>query len=206
MPPQIEPEILAAWVTRCRNGDSAAFELLFEAFRGPIYSYLARTTGDRHLAEDFLQDVFLRLVENIGRYEESGRFEAWLFRIAANRVRDWARRRTSSEWVGGMTGRGEDSDEPSVLDRAVDQPVDEGLVRRDELARLETAMSHLEREEREVLALRHYSELSFREIAEISGCPLGTVLARSHRALQKLRHEMETAEKESEKKKPPRKK
>jgi len=83
--------------------------------------------------------------------------------------------------------------------------VDEGLVRREEVARLEVAMSHLEREEREVLALRHYSELSFREIAEISGCPLGTVLARSHRALQKLRHEMEAAEKESEKVKPPRK-
>ncbi len=206
MPPQIDPENLAAWVARCRDGDSAAFELLFEAFRGPLYSYLARTTGDRHLAEDLLQDVFLRLIENIGRYEESGRFEAWIFRIAANRVRDWARRRTSSEWVGSMTGRSEDSDEPGVLDRSVDQPPDEGLVRREEVARLETAMSHLEREEREVLALRHYSELSFREIAEISGCPLGTVLARSHRALLKLRHELEAAEKESEKKKSPRKK
>jgi RNA polymerase sigma-70 factor (ECF subfamily) len=195
MPPQIDPENLAAWVARCRDGDSAAFELLFEAFRGPIYSYLARTTGDRHLAEDLLQDVFLRLVEHIGRYEESGRFEAWLFRIAANRVRDWARRRVRNEWVGGMTGR-DDADEPSVLDRPVDEPVDEGLVRREELARLETAMSHLEREEREVLALRHYSELSFREIADITGCPMGTVLARSHRALLKLRHELETAEKE----------
>ena len=100
-----------------------------------------------------------------------------------------------------MTGR-DGSDESGVLDRPVDEPVDEGLVRREELARLETAMSRLDREEREVLALRHYSELSFREIAEITGCPMGTVLARSHRALLKLRHELEAADDE----KPPRKK
>ena len=186
MPPQADPEHLRDLVSRCRRGDAQAFESVFHMFRGPLYSYLARTTGDRHLAEDFLQDVFLRMVENLDRYEESGRFQAWLFRIAANRVRDWARRRSHTERVGGAADAANPGGTTSV-DRPVEQPPVEALVLEEQVRRLEAGLRTLEADERQVLVLRHYSGLSFKEIADIMEAPLGTVLARSHRALIKLR-------------------
>lgn len=190
MPPQNSPDNLASLLARCQRGDTDAFERVFGLYRGPIYSYLARTTGDRHLAEDFLQDVFLRMVENIGRYQESGRFEAWIFRIAANRVRDWARRKSRTERVGGATMAGEDEEASAPVDRPVEAPPEAAMMQREDVTRLEAAMASLDEEEREILMLRHYSELSFREISELKGSPIGTVLARSHRALLKLRERM----------------
>ena len=186
MPKATDAEVLRRLVRRCREGDGEAFDQVFARFRGPLYAYLARTTGDAHLAQDMLQDVFLRMVENLDRYRESGRFEAWLFRIAANRVRDWARRRRRREFVGGPAG-GPEEDVGLTVDRAVHRPPEDPLIRQEESRRLEAALATLSDGERELLVLRHYGGLSFREIAEAVGAPLGTVLARSHRALLKLR-------------------
>lgn len=191
MAPRVDPEIIAELVRGCQRGNQEAFERLFGLYRGPVYAYLARTTGDRHLAEDLLQDVFLRLIQNIERYSESGRFEAWLFRIAANRVRDWARRRVRSERVGAAGHSDDESGGPKVVDRPVEAPPEVRLVRSEEAKLLEAAMGTLEPQERQVLMLRHYGDLSFREIADIMGRPLGTVLARSHRALLKLREKLQ---------------
>lgn len=189
MPPNVDPQLLGALVTRCREGDGEAFDQIFNMFRGPLYSYLARTTRDRHLAEDLLQDTFLRMVEHLDRYEESGKFKAWLFRIAANRVRDWARRRSRSERVGGAS-RGDDEDGTTVVDRPVEAPPEAAVIHQEAVDQLEVHLTALETDEREVLVLRHYSGLSFREIADIMDAPLGTVLARGHRALGKLRERM----------------
>ena len=189
MPPQVDPQHLASLIDSCRRGDGRAFENIFGLFRGPLYSYLSRTTRDPHLAEDLLQDVFLRMIDNLDRYEESGRFEAWLFRIAANRVRDWARRQSHGERVGGVAE--DDSDETRVVDRPVEAPPEKALIHGEEVRRLEASLARLDDQDRQVLLLRHYGDLSFREIADALDCPLGTVLARSHRALQKLRQMME---------------
>jgi RNA polymerase sigma-70 factor, ECF subfamily len=193
MPPDVDPQLLGTLVTRCREGDGAAFDQIFNMFRGPLYSYLARTTGDRHLAEDLLQDTFLRMVKHLDRYEESGKFKAWLFRIAANRVRDWARRRSRSERVGGAS-RGDDEDGTTVVDRPVEAPPEAAAIHQEAVGQLEMELAALDADEREVLVLRHYSGLSFREIADIMGAPLGTVLARGHRALGKLRERMQRPE------------
>lgn len=192
MAPRADRDIVAELVSRCRRGDREAFEPLFSLFRGPLYAYLARTTGDRHEAEDLLQDVFVRLIENLDRYEESGRFEAWIFRIAANRVRDWARRRKHAErTLSGVPGAGDgDGPAPGVVDRSVEAPPETQMIAGEEVRLLELAMAQLEAEERQVLTLRHYGDLSFREIADIMGSPLGTILAKSHRALLKLRDKM----------------
>jgi RNA polymerase sigma-70 factor (ECF subfamily) len=192
MAPPSDPKLLVSLLDRCRHGDGDAFQRIFDMFRGPIYSYLARTTGDRHLAEDLLQDTFLRMIQNLDRYEESGRFQAWLFRIAANRVRDWARRKSHSERVGGAADP-DDPDSTGTVDRPVDVPPETRMEQSEEIRLLEGAVAGLEYDERQVLILRHYSDLSFKEIADIMNAPLGTVLARSHRALAKLRERMAEA-------------
>lgn len=185
----VDPQLLTTLVKRCQEGDAEAFDAIFNIYRGPLYSYLARTTGDRHLAEDLMQDTFVRMVEHLDRYEESGKFTAWLFRIAANRVRDWARRRQHGERVGGLT-TADDPDAAATVDRPVEHPPDADLLRGEQVRRLERCVHDLAEEDRQVILLRHYSGLSFREIAGIVDAPLGTVLARSHRALAKLRERM----------------
>ncbi len=191
MAPPTDTENLILLVRRCRQGDTTAFDALHERLRGPVFAYLLRLVGDRHAAEDLTQEVFLRALEHLDSYREQGRFEAWLFRIAINQARDWGRRRRSSHMVvGGMVSE----DDPSVsgpVDRPIDDPPEARMQKSEEAGRLEAALATLDAGEREVLMLRHYADLSFREIAEALKCPIGTVLARGHRALIKLRDRLQ---------------
>lgn len=171
----------------CRREPAALTELI-ERYSPRVFGLLYRLTRSRDAAEDLLQETFLRVVRTIDRYEHVGRFEAWLFRIAANLARDRARQRARR---GDMTpvdvSWADERDQPADHDlvRATD-PL-ERVVQREAREQLLAALGRLSEPEREIVLLRHYSELSFREIAELLGVPLGTALARAHRALKHLR-------------------
>lgn len=170
---------------RARRRDPDALSRLVEMYSERVFGLLYRLSGSREAAEDLLQDTFLRVVRAIEEYEHSGRFESWLFRIAANLARDRARRQgrprvASVEEVDVDAGRSAS---------AGDDPV-ERVADGDERRRLEAALARLPELDREMIVLRHYSELPFREIADLLGVPLGTALARAHRALARLRREM----------------
>lgn len=140
-------------------------------------------------AEEITQSVFVTVATKLasGDYDEVGRFEAWLFRIAMNRIRDEARRRkrharpTDPVVMSGVQGRGggASADGAGPLDVAAD--------RASALDALRTAMQELPESDREVVELRHHAGMSFREIADVLDEPLGTLLARHHRALRKLK-------------------
>lgn len=183
---------LAEVIRRAQQGDAAAFDRLVDAFGHRISGYLLRLTGSREDAEDLVQEVFVRLVRTIGSYRHDNRFEAWIFRIAANLARDRVRRsQRGPKVVPGNGGRlvvtGEEAQE--ALDRTA-EAVDAQLVRGEQIDALNSALERLPVAEREVIMLRHFSQMSFREIAEITGAPLGTALARSHRGLARLREMM----------------
>jgi RNA polymerase sigma-70 factor (ECF subfamily) len=169
----------------CRR-DPQALGRLVDRFGPRVFGLLLRMTGSRDVAEDLMQETFLRIVRTIDQYEEAGRFEAWLFRIAANLARDRARR---------LGRRGEhvswDALEDGALAAAArtmdHESPDRKLLADEAGAHLAACLARLTDSEREILLLRHYSELSFREIADMLGVPLGTALARAHRALQRLR-------------------
>jgi RNA polymerase sigma-70 factor (ECF subfamily) len=181
----------AELLRRARQHDPEALTALVDQYSPRVYALLYRLTGSRDVADDLLQDTFLRVVRTIGEYEESGRFEAWLFRIAANLARDRVRRSRRR----GVTASLEAFD-PEVLpvraDRTADNP-EARLAGHEASEHLAAGLEQLSDPEREILMLRHYSELSFREIAEVLGIPIGTALARAHRALGRLRAWMEQA-------------
>lgn len=184
----MHPDEAADLIHRAQAGDPAAFDVMVDDYGPRLYGYLYRLVGSRHDAEDLLQELFVRVVKTIGRYEHDGRFEGWLFRIATNLVRDRVRRQTSTlpakvsdadgEYLSGVPADRELSD-PSCR-----------LVLTEEVDRLQRALGRLSEAEREVVMLRHFSGLSFREIADLMGTPLGTALARAHRGLQHLRQLM----------------
>lgn len=183
--------VLDDLICRARQRDSAAFETLVEIYSPRLYGYFYRLTGRREDAEDLLQDVFVRVVRMIGRYEHENRFDAWLFRIATNLVRDRVRRRRRA---AGVESSGGQQDEPGVLEEVPDEEVDrpdDVMQTAEQVDRMQRVLRQLPAAEREVILLRHFSQMSFKEVAEAMGTPLGTALARAHRGLSKLRRLME---------------
>jgi RNA polymerase sigma-70 factor (ECF subfamily) len=165
---------------RWRSGDGAAFEALVERWRRPVARFLYRCTGRTDRVQDLCQEVFLRVYQSAGRYRESGTFPSWLFRIALNVARDAGRR-------GRRDPVPLDSAEPP--DHAVTAEL---LYRRRELSSaLARAAAELPEPMRVALALRHDEELSFEEIARLTGAPASTVKSRFAAALARLRVRLE---------------
>jgi len=188
-----EPE-LRDLIRRAQARDADAYDVLVDHYGPRLFGFLFRLSGSRSDAEDLLQELFLRVVRQLERYQHEGQFEAWLFRIATNLVRDHIRRaKRRPEHVSIREG-----DEPS------ERPVGPALVSdarecdpgemaetQEQADRLQDALGLLSEAEREVVMLRHFSQLSFAEIAAGMGTPIGTALARAHRGLLKLRAIME---------------
>lgn len=164
---------------RSRDGDVAAFEELVDRWEGPVARVLARLTHSNSEVEDLCQEVFLRVLNACGRYRACGAFSTWLYRITLNVARSAARKR---RWRWGSL----DNHEPVAADAAPPETLG-----RDELGRrVQQALTSLPPKLREPLVLRHFGELTFAEIAQITGQPASTVKSRSRVALEKLRREL----------------
>jgi RNA polymerase sigma-70 factor (ECF subfamily) len=173
---------------RARRHDPQALNAVVEAYAPRIFGLLYQLTGSRDTAEDLLQETFLRMVRKIGDYEHRGKFEAWIFRIAANLARDQARRarRRGQPVTLDAATDGDEVGTAEPADRRQQEP-GRRLMQGEASERLDACMRRLTDAEREIVLLRHFSGLSFREIADLLGVPLGTALARAHRALARLR-------------------
>ncbi|MGD8453519.1 MAG: RNA polymerase sigma factor [Phycisphaerae bacterium] len=186
---------LDAIVRRACRRDPEALSALVEMYNARVFGLLYRLVGSRDVAEELLQETFLRVVRTIDRYEHKGRFESWLFRIAANLARDRAR---SGQRRGTMASlAGDDLDEGDVADvgsgsGSID-PHERAVAREDQM-HLSERLELLSAPEREILMLRHYADMTFPEIADLLGVPLGTALARAHRALKRLRRGFDVEE------------
>jgi RNA polymerase sigma-70 factor (ECF subfamily) len=146
------------------EGDEHAWRRIVETYTPRVFGLIRVQCGSEDLAEEITQSTFCTMAERIDRYAEQGRFESWLFRIAMNRL-------VESETLVGLAGGAEQAAGPAA----------------DEIEALRAAMARLSEADRQVVHLRHLAGLSFARIAEVLGEPLGTVLARQHRALKKLR-------------------
>ena len=191
------PEELAVVIERAQRFDPDAYDVLVDVYGQRLYGFLYWLAGSREQTEDLLQEVFLRVVQALPRYTHRGRFEGWLFRIAANLVRDRIRQTRRAPTAISMSAAGDDQDEANHgagWDRSDGSETgpEAPLILREQIDRMQAALGQLSAAEREVIMLRHYSERSFAEIAELMGTPLGTALARAHRGLAKLRRIMES--------------
>ncbi len=183
---------LNATLNRAAKGDSAAWRALVAEYGPRVLGLLRARCRDAELAEELTQSVFCTVAEKLstdesGGYEEQGRFESWLFRIAMNRLRDEMRRRKRQ-----AVGSGDVDSESKMadhLERSKDgkngpDEQEEAIFR---VKALRQAMDQLAEGDREIVELRHVGGLSFKQIAELLDEPMGTVLARQHRALRKLK-------------------
>jgi RNA polymerase sigma-70 factor, ECF subfamily len=158
-----------------RNGNRAAFAMLFERHRIPVFSFAYRMLNDRAAAEDVLQETFLHVARAASTYEVSAAFKTWLFKIARNNSLNNVRRKRMVSL---------DVHAP-VAASLVEDPHD-CAARVDLAARLEDAIAALAVEQREVFLLRFKHGMDYQQIADVTGHPLGTVKTWIHRARLEL--------------------
>lgn len=173
------------------NGETDALGAIISRYKMSLYNYLLRITGNAAAAEDLFQEVFVKLTRSPKAYTErkrGGGFSAWLFTVAHHAAMDYFRRGSARKTVS-LDG---DAENPGAAGRlASGEPGPERAALNRELkSRVEKALALLSGEQREIFYLRHYSGLSFREIAALLKIPIGTALARMSRAAAVLRGEL----------------
>ncbi|MEQ8274972.1 MAG: sigma-70 family RNA polymerase sigma factor [Deltaproteobacteria bacterium] len=175
-----------ALVERIAGGDDAAFEQLVERYQHRIFSFCARMLQDRQEAEDVAQDVFITLYKNAGEFRGESQFSTWLFRIAKNqtlnRIKYLERRgRSKKRSVDELADDG-----PGALADPQDVPADDRIADAQRAALVQEAIGTLAEDHRAVVVLRDMEDLSYEEISEITGLPIGTVKSRIHRGRSAL--------------------
>jgi RNA polymerase sigma-70 factor (ECF subfamily) len=169
-------------------GDHESFNQLILRWERPIYALAYRTIGREEDARDIVQDTFLRAYRALPGFKGQAKFSSWLYRIALNLCRDWARKQRRTPTVGMPEG-------VDVAELASEQgPVEsiEDLVARREMSRaVAQAMTQLPDEQRTAIILKEYHGLTFQEIADLQGCPLSTVKTRLYQGLSVLRRHLE---------------
>ncbi len=169
-------ESTSALIRACQAGDQSAIETLLDSYSDRVYSVALRFAGEPAAAADIAQDVLIKLVGALREFSGTSSFETWLYRIVVNSCIDHSRR--NRRWLVF------DKIPESRLARWEDpvKAVARTQIRRD-LAR---AVRRLEPELRIAVVLRYTQALSYAQIAEILGCPAGTVASRLNRAHKKL--------------------
>ncbi len=172
-----------------RDGDLRAFELLVERTETRLFNFIFRQVGHRELANDLLQETYLRVVKNAAKYSPRARFTTWACTIARNLCRDEFRRQRHRGHRSLDQNLGADASGPTLMDAIPGQSPD-GLTSaegREIRVRIEAAIAQLSQDQREVFVLRQFMELPFKEIAEVVGIPENTVKSRMRYALENLR-------------------
>lgn len=166
-------------------GNNAAFDVLLERYKQSLYTYILFTVRHNGLAEDIFQDTFIKAITTIkqGRYTETGRFKAWLMRIAHNLMIDYFRQKKNENTISNddydldlwnSSSLGEDT-------------VEVELVRTEVLSDVKKLVACLPDAQREVLEMRYYKDLSFKEIADRTGVSINTALGRMRYAILNMR-------------------
>jgi RNA polymerase sigma factor (sigma-70 family) len=183
----------AALVKACKEGDQAAFNLLVWRWEKPLFNFTYKYVGDAHLAQDLVQETFIRVLRSIHGYEYRAAFSTWLYRIAINLCKDHFRKKklpmvSLHDYYTTSSG-----DRVYVKDSVADEGAqsDEALAasRREELVR--RLLAGLRDEQRIVILMKEYQGLTFREIAEILDVPEGTVKARLYGGLRAMKKQLE---------------
>lgn len=180
------PADLAPLLRAAAAGSDSAWREVVSLYARRVFALARSRCRNNDVAEDITQSVFatVALKMGAGEYAEQGRFESWLFRVAANRVRDYIRR---------VKRRPESAPAELLDERPVIHAEPEGEDDAADLGRLREAMESLSDADREIIELRHHGGLSFKQIADVLDEPVGTLLARHHRALRKLKDLIESA-------------
>jgi len=170
---------LARIIIGCKNGDAECFSQLVDIYAGRCYGYFYRLTGNKAVTDDLLSELFVKLVEKISSFK-GGSFESWLFTVASNIFHDYLRGKQRERKLLEVRKR--------QLESEITETKHSDGGRTD---KLQVQLDKLDADTRNLIMLRFYSQLSFKEMAKMRSEPIGTTLSKLHRGLKKLRELME---------------
>lgn len=172
-------------VTMYAEGEDRAFDVLLERYKDRLFTYIKFMVHDEDTANDIFQETFVKVIMTLrqGRYTESGKFYAWLTRIAHNIVIDGYRDEMASNTFSSDESEGQILNDANLVQTSRESDMlDEQL-----LDDVKALMDRLPEEQRRVMFMRYYQGLSFKEIAEETGVGINTALGRMHYATNNLR-------------------
>jgi RNA polymerase sigma factor (sigma-70 family) len=176
-------------ITRFIKGEQSCFEEIIHRHKNKVFAYISLYIRDQALAEDIFQDTFLKVIQSVksGRYYDNGKFISWVMRIAHNLIIDHFRR------IKQMNTVSNDNYDSDIFNsrKFADENIEDSLIKRQVQKDIRKMITQLPDDQREVVILRHYAGLSFKEIAEITEVSINTALGRMRYALINLRKIME---------------
>jgi RNA polymerase sigma-70 factor, ECF subfamily len=187
-PGEVTDEVL---MVRFQRGDRTAFTALVRRHQAPLFNFAFRQLGAQAVAEEVVQDAFVRVVQNATEFKHEARFTTWVYTILRNLCIDQLRRRALRRHPSldePRGSRGGDEEGPTLLEQTADTraSVEREATGTELKERIAKAVETLPDEQKEVFLLREVSNLAFKEIAEITGVPENTVKSRMRYALERL--------------------
>jgi RNA polymerase sigma factor (sigma-70 family) len=173
------------------NGEESVLEELLRRHKSKIYTSIYLMVKDQYLAEDIFQETFIKVINTLrsGRYNEEGKFLPWVIRIGHNLVIDYFRKEKRTPIITSADG----TDILNLL-QIYEESAEDRLLREQTHIDLRAMIQRLPDEQKEVLIMRHYADLSFKEIADLTEVSINTALGRMRYALSNLRKMMEVKE------------
>ncbi|MFC1538185.1 RNA polymerase sigma factor [Candidatus Latescibacterota bacterium] len=170
-------------IERMQAGDHRAVDEIFERYKRPLFGFIVRIINDHDTAEDVFQETFIKMVRYIGKFKGNSKFSTWLFQIALNQSRDTLRKGKNKTFVPI-------EDHEQTL--SVEPMTDPYRIMKSQ--RVRAIVESLPDKMKETVILRYYHDMDEHEIAEIVGCPAGTVKSRLFRAAGIIRKKWELSE------------
>lgn len=169
------------------QGNGNAFDIILNRYRDVVFSYLSYTLKSQEKAEDAFQDVFMKVVMqlNEGKYQSTGKFNAWIMRIVHNYIIDLYRRSQTDATV--ISNDESEVDLFNMPSLAVNENREQEMIDQQTLNEVKQLIALLPDTQREVLLMRYYEDLSFKEIAEKTNCSINTALGRMRYAIMNLK-------------------
>jgi RNA polymerase sigma-70 factor (ECF subfamily) len=179
-------------IARCRRGEPAAWDELFDRHYAAAGRFIFQLSHDftREDADEICQEVFLSVIKHLNSFHGDSQFQTWLFRIAANKARDYRERQRAAKRGGGQTAlslQAEDPETGLVLDPPGNAPApDENLMSAERMALVRAALDQLEAPCREIIELRYFGDLSYEELSGTLKLNPKTVSSRLSKCLDRL--------------------
>lgn len=180
-----------ALVRKYIGGEEAGLVILLDRYEAKVFTSIYLLIKDRDLAEDIFQETFIKVIDNLkrGKYNDEGKFLYWVSRIARNLVIDHFRKEKRNAFVSNHEGF-------DIFDTIsqTDENAEERMIREQTHASLRKMIQRLPDDQKEVLIMRHYGEMSFKEISLVTDVSINTALGRMRYALANLKKMMEASQ------------
>jgi len=176
-------------IQRFIKGEESCFEQLIHRHKNKVFAYISLYIRDQALAEDLFQDTFMKVIQSVksGKYQDNGKFISWVMRIAHNLIIDHFRRMKQMNTVSN-----DDYDSDLFNSKKFSEAtIEDSMIKKQIQKDIRRMISELPDDQKEVVVLRHYAGLSFKEIAEITDVSINTALGRMRYALINMRKTME---------------